>query len=254
MATPAEFYFDPGLYDAAFGGRMEDVEFYLDVCLGQTEAVLELGAGSGRVTLPLAEAGVRVVAVDLSPNMLAVLRARLLEAPSEVRSRVEILHADGRTLALGRQFPLVLATFNVVGHLETHADLLAFLGAAKAHLLPDGELIFDTLAPQEEELLADPDDEFPLDPIRHPVSGDELEATERIHYEPETRILTATTTYRNLATDEEFSVPLRLRQWFPAELAELVRKAGFRDIRLTKDYGTSPDLADADMILVRARA
>jgi SAM-dependent methyltransferase len=245
-----DYYFDPALYDASFAERTDDIAFYLERAQEQGSPVLELGAGTGRVTLPLVRAGHTVVALDASARMLDVLSARL---PSELSERVERHEADVRKLALNRKFPLILATFNLVGHLETPDDLLAFLRGAKDHLAPGGELVFDTLAPDDEELLADPEAEFQVDPLVHPTTGHTLEASERFTYDFEARILTATTTYKDLTTGEQFSVPLRLRQWFPRELGELLHQAGFSAVTLSADYEPNPDLTLASMIVVRAR-
>jgi SAM-dependent methyltransferase len=252
--TTLDYYFDPALYDASFAERSEDVELYLELAAAHPGPILELGAGTGRVTLPLARALHTVVAVDSSPQMLAALERELAKEPSDVASRVQLHEVDVRSLALEAKFSLILATFNVVGHLETPEDLLAFLSAARAHLAPGGELVFDTLAPDDAELLAEPDEEFELDPLVHPHTGHTLEATERFQYDFETRILTATTTYKNLTTSECFSVPLRLRQWFPRELEELTRKAGFSKVTLSADYGSGSDLTLANMIVTRVQA
>lgn len=248
-----DFYFDPALYDASFSARDDDIHFYLQLTRGQEAPVLEVGAGTGRVTLPLARAGVSVVAVDSNAAMLASLKQRLEQEPPEVAERVTPIRADATTLTLSARFPLILATFNVVGHFETDELLTQFLGTARTLLAPEGRLIFDTLAPDEEELSADPSEEFELDPIVHPVTGEVFLASERIEYNPETHILLATTQYRNSTTGKEFSVPLRLRQWFPKELERLVTQAGFGSVRLYADYSSHRNLRGADMIVVEAR-
>jgi SAM-dependent methyltransferase len=248
-----DFYFDPALYDASFGAREEDLAFYLGLTRRLEGPLLEIGAGSGRVTLPLARAGVSVVAVDPSRAMLDALEERLrLESP-EVAARVQIVQADATALALARPFSLILATFNVVGHFETHDELTRFLRAMHDHLTPGGTLIFDALGPDEDELMANPTEAFELDPIDHPSTGETLEAVEHISYDPESRILTATTTYTSVSSGKSFSVPLRVRQWFPEELRTLTQSAGYSEVTLTKDYSDDTDLAFADMILVRAQ-
>src|SRR5690606_34487847 len=92
-----EFYLEPDLYDSSFRERREDVDFFVREAEKVGGSVLELGAGSGRVTIPLARAGVRVTAVDLSPAMLARLESRLREEPAEIRERVTTLLGDMTT-------------------------------------------------------------------------------------------------------------------------------------------------------------
>src|SRR5580658_2226641 len=75
-----EHYSDAALYDYEYRRRRADVTFYRELArrrLTAGAAILELGAGSGRVTIPLARDGFHVTAVDRSPEMLARLRARV---------------------------------------------------------------------------------------------------------------------------------------------------------------------------------
>src|SRR3954453_21752430 len=79
-AGSREHYSDAALYDYEYRRRRADVGFYRELArkrLGDGGRILELGAGSGRVTIPLARAGHEVVAVDSNPAMLAKLRARV---------------------------------------------------------------------------------------------------------------------------------------------------------------------------------
>src|SRR5690242_5009291 len=73
-----------------------DVALYLDEAAraGEPGTVLEIGCGTGRLTLPLARAGHVVTGVDLSPAMLARARSKLAAEPPEVRARVTLLEAD----------------------------------------------------------------------------------------------------------------------------------------------------------------
>src|SRR5690606_1802312 len=60
------------LYDERSEGVRGDVEFYRDLALEAGGLVVEVGAGTGRMAIPMAEAGVEVVGIDLSREMLAV--------------------------------------------------------------------------------------------------------------------------------------------------------------------------------------
>src|SRR5450432_2020798 len=80
-----EHYRDPALYDYEYRRRRSDVTFYRELArkrLGAGGRILELGAGTGRITIPLARDGHRVVALDQSPGMLAGLTARVGKLPA----------------------------------------------------------------------------------------------------------------------------------------------------------------------------
>ena len=92
--------------------------------------MLELGCGTGRVLVEIARAGVEIVGVDLSEEMLARAEERLAAEPAEVRERVRLIHGDLRTVTvdggIGR-FALVTSPFRVVQHLIGRDDQKAWL-------------------------------------------------------------------------------------------------------------------------------
>ena len=95
--------------------------------------VLDVGAGTGRVTLDLARRGHEVVALDAEASLLAALRERaggLL---------VDTVHADARELDVdGRRFPLIIVPMQTLQLLGGSAGRTAFLTRARAHLAEDG--------------------------------------------------------------------------------------------------------------------
>jgi SAM-dependent methyltransferase len=97
--------------------------------------ILDIGAGTGRVSLVLAEAGHEVVAVDVDENLLGALAAR---APAV---NVQTVCADARALALGRRdFALCIVPMQTIQLLGGRLGRLAFLRAARAHLRRGGVL------------------------------------------------------------------------------------------------------------------
>lgn len=215
--------------------------------------MLEYGAGAGRVTLPLLRAGIDVTAVDLSEPMLALLRERAEKLTKSERARLTIVRADMRKKTGLGSFPLVLATFNVVGHLPRFEDLALFLRAVKTHLAPGGELVFDVPLPSSEELEADPDELHVAPRFKHPTTGQWIRQTERFEYDPIRQILHVESELTPVGSRVGVTLPLVLRQWFPRELEALLGYEGFENVRLTADYTDAPALADVDMLVVRAR-
>jgi SAM-dependent methyltransferase len=128
------------IYDALFDGLHEDVAFYLaragEPGVGR---VLELGAGTGRVTKALLEAGHRVTAIDLSPEMLAKASVRL--AP--FGERVRVVCADVRRLDLAERYTRIFAPYGMVAHLIGDDDRRAAFRAVYEHLEPGGVFVFD---------------------------------------------------------------------------------------------------------------
>jgi SAM-dependent methyltransferase len=113
-AGSREHYADAALYDYEYRRRRADVTFYRELAKRRGGPILDLGAGSGRVTIALARDGHDVTAVDRSPGMLAKLRERVAALPAAVAGRVEIVAGDLCTFAVTGKFPLVIAAFNTV--------------------------------------------------------------------------------------------------------------------------------------------
>jgi len=120
--------------------------------------LLELGCGTGRVSLALAGPRRHVVAIDVDPELVAVLRQRAAERGAPVEATV----ADARSFELGRRFDLVLAPMQLVQLLTGERERLAMLRCVAAHLRPGAHVALALLA-FEEEWSAAPDEAPPPD-------------------------------------------------------------------------------------------
>lgn len=129
-------------------GLAHDVERYLRLAREARGPVLELCCGTGRVAIPLARAGVRLVAVDISAAMLERFRRKLCREPKDIQSRVELLQQDITRLAWERcAFPLAILAFNSLLLLTSRRDQQTALARAAAHLEPGGRLAIDAINP-----------------------------------------------------------------------------------------------------------
>ena len=125
-------------HDIECGTYSADLPLWRELAAASGGPVLDVGAGTGRVTLDLAACGVDVHALDLEPALLEALADR-----AAARGLTVTTHAtDARGFDLGAlRFPLILApmqTVQLLGGPEGHA---AFLAAARRHLRPGGRLI-----------------------------------------------------------------------------------------------------------------
>ena len=141
-----DLYADAELYDLLHDDYRDDLAFYRGLAEDFGGPVLELGAGSGRVTVALARAGFEVVAVEPAAAMRARGAARL--DASGVGGRVAWLDADARRLELERDFPLVIAPFHMLMHLADLDDQDAALRAARAHVAVGGAFATDVYVPR----------------------------------------------------------------------------------------------------------
>jgi SAM-dependent methyltransferase len=225
--------------------------------------VLELGCGTGRATAFLAQAAARVVALDLSLDLLARARGRLAG-----RRNVALIGADMRRVALRREFDLVVAVDDPFVHLIDGADRDQALRAAALQLAPGGRLILDTawFPPRQRNQAASPAG-LVIERV-HPAPGGEartgseanvggeaslggesgvdgtigeadLTVREQWRCEPGSRLCTARYTYTRdgeIVAESSF----RARLWSVAELLRRIRAAGLAPRSLWGDYDRRP--------------
>src|ERR1043166_7620595 len=105
-------------YDAFYeSGASQDVAFYERIARETGGAVLELACGTGRIALPLAEAGLDVTGVDRSDGMLTIARRKLAALPPKVRDRLTLVNQDMSELNLGRRFAFIFVPARSFSHL-----------------------------------------------------------------------------------------------------------------------------------------
>lgn len=134
--------------------------------------VLELGAGTGRIALALAQRGFRVTGVDIAPAMLARARVKRAGLGPEVADRVKFVKADMTAFDLGRTFDAVICTFYTLAHLPPGPRWERTFKAIRRHLAPGG--VAAVHLPLEAQMAATPPP--PENPVllRHAPDGQSL--------------------------------------------------------------------------------
>jgi SAM-dependent methyltransferase len=144
-------------YDAVNSWRVEDIPFYIreaERWAGSGGAVLELAAGQGRVTRPLARAGFRVTALESAPSMTGLLRERVAAEEAAVRGRIEVADGDMRRFDLDRLYRFICLPFNTLLMLAQPHERQQMLERVREHLAPSGAFAFDIFTP-DPAMLAD---------------------------------------------------------------------------------------------------
>lgn len=149
-------------HDLECGGYFEDLPLWRELAAQRGGPVLDIGAGTGRVTLDLAREGHEVVAVDLEPALLEALAERAGGLP------VQTVCADARELDLDRRFPLVLVPMQTIQLFGGPAERVRFLTAVRRHVEPGG-LFAAALADALESF--DSDIDVPPTPDMREVDG-----------------------------------------------------------------------------------
>ena len=138
------------IYDPWSASVVEDIAFYVEEALGCDGPVVELAVGSGRIAVPIAQAGRAVIGVDLSEGMLAVARA--LAEEHGVGSLGDLRVGDLREPPVDERVQLVICPFRSLLHMADEEQKLRALRAARELLEPGGRLVFDVFAPSSEDI------------------------------------------------------------------------------------------------------
>jgi SAM-dependent methyltransferase len=136
------------LYDPWSASVVEDVGFYLEEARASGGPVVELGVGTGRIAVPIAADGIRMIGVDSSRGMLDVCARRAALAGVELDLRL----GDLREPPVNERVPLVICPFRSMLHMHTDEDRKAVLRAAHELLLPEGRFVFDVFAPDADDI------------------------------------------------------------------------------------------------------
>lgn len=114
-----------------------DIDFFLAETKKTAGEVLELMSGTGRVSIPLLQAGVHLTCVDLSAASNAVLEDKL----RQLGLKADVYQMDIRELDLRKRFAMVIIPFHSFAHLTAPEDQRKALGRIREHLLPGGSFI-----------------------------------------------------------------------------------------------------------------
>jgi SAM-dependent methyltransferase len=225
------------LYDPWSRSVTEDVGFYVAEARKAGGPVVELGVGTGRIAIPIAEKGVQVIGVDSSAEMLAACRRRALAAG--VEDRVDLRLGDLReppvTALDGPE--AVLCPFRSYLHLRDDGARRQALRAVHALLPTDGRLVFDVFEPKPDDI-AD-------------THGRWLEREpgifERADWDEEARTLTLS------VRDDAAQATMQLAWVSAAEWQQLLEETGFEVEACYGWFDRSPYDGGEDMIFVATR-
>lgn len=230
MSDNSRLYADGNLYDIFFPAPPEESAFYTHLASGfakgRTPAVLELGCGTGRLAIPLAQAGFAVTGVDMAAPMLAQARRKARAAGADVAARCTWAKGDMRALDLGKRFGLIIIPSNNIAHMHRDADMKALDRVLRHHLLPGGRVMVDLQVPDLPLLTCPSDESFIFAQGRY-ADGSHAELLANQEYEKDRQITHLHMRHRPPGQRAWTTVDLALRMFFPRELDLLLQTLGW---------------------------
>jgi SAM-dependent methyltransferase len=233
------------LYDQDMGRNVsgKDIDFYVQAGVMAGGQVLELGCGTGRIALPLTQAGCTVVGIDISLPMLQQMKRKADQLNERERQRLLMSCMNMASLAFDSEFALILCPYSAISYLLDETDLANCLNAVKRSLKRSGRFILDIFVPRS-DLLCLPDKQVFFDYRREISDGLFLErrkTIEKDHYARKNRI---TRYYRLIGQGgsvlEEFSTRETIRYYFQTELKLLLQSHGFEVLGEYGDFEGQP--------------
>jgi SAM-dependent methyltransferase len=221
-----------------------DIPFYQALVPSPQASVLELGCGTGRVLVPLAQSCGFIQGIDSSQAMLEICRSKL--QPSE-NARVTL--GDICNFDLGRRFDLVIAPYRVLQNLETDAQLDGLFRCVRAHLSPGGSCVLNVFRPWQFGRAWLRDGETFNWEV--PVDGGRVTCHDRRQrVDAERRILYPELIWRRYRADElidEAVLRIAMRYYDAEGFEKLITAQGFRIVNrwggyAGEAYGEGPEL------------
>lgn len=134
------------LYDFIYSGDF-DIEFYKEEADKITGPVLEIGCGTGRVMLELMKKGVDVEGLDISKEMLRILKNKA----KMMGFSPKLYQADMRDFSLKKKYSMIIVPYRSFLHLQTDEDRLGALKKMHKHLRKGGKIMLHLYYPSDEE-------------------------------------------------------------------------------------------------------
>ncbi len=233
-------------YDAASPGVPGDVDFYLALARDAHAAgqpVLELACGTGRVAIPIAQEGIRVVGLDASPAMLDIARRK-----AGGLDGVRWVEGDMSSFELPERFGLAFIAYRSFQHLLTTVEQLSCLRCVREHLAPGGRFALNVFNPNivaiARWLTANRGGVQRMDDYRHPETDHTVLRWESNAFRPSAQEIDSSRLHEELSDQGAVlsrsyrSFTLRYLHRYEAE--HLLARAGFEVEALYGDFFGAP--------------
>lgn len=241
-------------YDAETGAKSDDLRHYSRLAQRYRGPILDVGCGTGRVVLHLAQAGQQVYGIDSNGAMLAHLHEKLMAMPA-LRERLTIVQGAAEAYSWQQGFALILLSYNVLMHFHEQEQQIALLQHMRAQLAGDGLLVID-LPNAAPAFAAEDSDRLTLERrFLEPASGAQVMLQSISELDRATQLLYVEWIYDEIDDSGQVKrllAPHRLRYFFLAELRLLLQRCGFTLAAVYGDFEGGGYDAESERMIVHA--
>jgi 2-polyprenyl-3-methyl-5-hydroxy-6-metoxy-1,4-benzoquinol methylase len=235
-----EYPFDDwaAIYDQVYDYLDHDISFYVQQAMASGGPVLELGCGTGRISLPIGRAGIEVMGVDISPKMITQARRKIAGEPVTFRQ------GDMQKVRLQQKYRMIIMPFRSFQSILSIEQQIETLATVSEHLAPDGIFVFDTIVPDMFALTIDDNRPSHVRDIPLPDSGHTL-----VIYAQNDWSMLEQINHTRVIIDEidrkgdcikRFYRDFSLRYTFRYEMEHLLYRCGLRPELLYGDFDGGP--------------
>ncbi|WP_010676658.1 class I SAM-dependent DNA methyltransferase [Bacillus timonensis] len=246
-----EEYKDPDLYDQENEPFQDDVKFLMKWATKVNGPIIDLACGTGRATIPLAQAGHTLFGVDIHNGMLTQAKKKTKNTNLEI----EWIEQDCTKLQLGEKSPLIFIVGNSFQHFLTNEEQDQLLASVYSHLEKEGIFIFGTRFPSADELLQPATEEYWRS--YKDDTGNMINVYTISSYDTIQQVQHYTTIRRKMddtgKTIDEMKTNIKLRYVFPQEMNRLLKENGFEILAVYKDWNESPLTQDSYQMIYVCR-
>ncbi len=211
-------------HDMALNMRYDDIGFYVDRINGKV-SVLEVGCGTGRISIPVSRVCDHLVGIDISLPMLFELK-RKLESAAEKTSNIQLIAMNACSIALQKKFDYIFFGFSSINYLTQPAQVANFLLSLKPLLTDGGCVLLDAFVPK---VARDSTDAWMEDYIRVIPGGGKLKRLKSITAEGDISFVRRR--YERYSVDgnleQVINTESRIRPYSPEDLCRFLQEAGF---------------------------
>ena len=209
----------------------DDIAFWQRQTNRQKGKILELGCGTGRITIPIAQEGKKISGLEFNDSMIESAKIKA----SKHKVKIDFYLADMRYFSLNDRFDLIILPYNTIFHLVSLQDFQCCISCVKNHLTPKGKFIVDAWIPNMEKLARKMDDFQELEKYYDPITSELIVLMTRSNYDQVDQIDLCEFIFKhNDIVKSKVEQPFRI--YFPKELEALLILNGFEIESIFGDY------------------
>lgn len=213
----------------------DDIEYYLRMASRFGDPILELGAGTGRLLIPLAKKGYQVVGLEKSPSMVDIFLRKIDSLEDRIQKRISVIEGDMSEFNLDKKFSFIFMAYNTLNHLRRDQVLECFR-CVKKHLAPHGVFMLNNDIPSLEDMKGSSGKTVRYEHY-HPYRESVVETTFTSHYDlenlEEKDVIVVKEIEENRVVRQEVCKQ-RLSIFFPCHVRNYLQDSG---MKIISEYG-----------------